>query len=577
MRTFGGMFCALSVMAGLAQAEFTDVTRSAGVHYLQWNANSQSEVQRMTGGAAAGDVDGDGFPDLFVTRFDGPDILFKNDGQGGFTDVSRTAGFRMTLPSNGVAMGDIDNDGDRDIYLTSVGDYQHYLFINDGTGKFREQGRDRGAAIRTSDLHRGMSAAWGDYDRDGYLDLHVTEWGNTKYLPPTLWSHSRLLRNQGAENPGHFEDQTVAADVVLDNYVGFTVKDAIEGLWTFTSTFADFDRDGHADLAVVGDFETSRLYWNNGDGTFLLAPNQYSDAPSGIGTDENGMGSAIGDFNNDGWLDWFVTSIYDADNPCVSQRCNWKASGNRLYLNNGDRTFTDVTDLAGVRDGGWGWGTTFFDYDNDGDQDLVMTNGMITPSVQSLEFTDDAMRLWRNEGNGSFTEVAALEGLTDTSSGKGLLTFDYDVDGDLDLFVVNNGGAPKLYRNDSDNGNAFLQLELVGTKSNRDGVGAFVTLMADADAMPQTRYLTGGGTNFLSQSDSLLHFGLGDRDQPVHQLIVDWPSGVQQVFDDVAINSRFRAIEPVPEPHAVTLLVVGGMTLIHTRKQRATSLRGNSC
>ncbi len=550
-----------------AEAGFTDVTLAANVDYLQWNPiPGNLESMRITGGAAAGDVNGDGYPDLFATRLDASDLLFLNNQQGAFVDASSSAGFQSSRPTNGAAMADVDNDGDLDLYVTSVGDPRYYLYMNDGRGRFTEEGLSRGAAIATAGKNLGMSATFGDYDRDGYLDMHVTEWGNVNFEPFGLWSNARVLRNRGAQSPGYFVDATLDTGILLDNSSGYGPNDLRDGVWAFTSTFADFDRDGYADLAVAGDFHTSRLYWNNGDGTFTLAGGPDTLDPSGIGTDENGMGSAVADFNGDGLLDWFVTAIFDPADPCPGRRCNWNSSGNRLYLNNGDRTFTDVTDEAGVRDGGWGWGTTFFDYDNDGDLDLAMTNGMVAESEFAVPFFDDPMKLWRNDGDGTFTEVAQDEGLTDTGSGKGLLTFDYDLDGDLDLFVVNNAGHPKLYRNDSDEGNAYLKVQTQGTQSNRDGIGAFLTLVADPDAAPQTRYITGGGTNYLSQSDMTVHFGLGPRDEPVYQLTIDWPSGTTQVFSNVAINTTLLAVEPVPEPASIAMLLVGVACLFICRK-----------
>ncbi len=552
---------------GTSQAGFTDVTLQAGVDYLQWDPlPGNLEPLRITGGAAAGDVDRDGDPDLIVTRLDAPDILFLNDGQGSFHDASAWAGFLAALPSNGAALGDVDNDGDLDLYVTTVGDDRYYLYMNDGAGRFTEQGLARNAAIATGRRHTGMSASFGDYDRDGFLDLHVTEWGNSNYEPRTLFSHARVLRNQGGENPGYFIDTTLASGVFLDDFSGYSPNRSVDGMWTFTSTFADFDRDGFPDLAIAGDFHTSRLFWNNGNGTFTEAPGPDKPNPSGFGTDENGMGSAVADFNGDGLLDWFVTAIFDPAEPCRQNGCNWNGSGNRLYLNNGDRTFSDVTDAAGVRDGGWGWGATFFDYDNDGDQDLAMTNGMVADSRWAEPFFDDTLRLWRNNGDGTFVEVAQEEGLTDTGAGKGLLTFDYDLDGDLDLFVVNNGDHPKLYRNDNDNGNAFLKVVAEGTESNRDGVGAFLTLLADPDAQPLTRYLTGGASSYVSQSDSTVHFGLGDREGPIYQLTIDWPSGTRQVIYDVAPNTTLHATEPVPEPTSSLLVLLGlACLLVHGR------------
>ena len=542
-------FILVLLIARFASAGFTDVTLEANVDYLQWNGPplGVDENSRQTGGAAAGDVNGDGYPDLFVTRFDAPDILFLNDQQGGFTNASVAGGFRSTWPSNGAALGDLDNDGDLDLYVTSGADRRHYLYVNDGQGRFTEEGRQRGAAIMTNHNRLGTSTAMGDYNRDGYLDLHVLEWGNARYDLFTLYSHARVLKNQGAANPGHFVDTTVESGVFLDDYVGFSSQGSREGVYAFTSTFADFDVDGHLDVAVVGDFHTSRLFWGNGDNaTFTAAHGPFDPKPSGIGTDENGMGSAVGDINGDGLLDWFVTSIYDANETCLAGDCVWNTSGNRLYVNNGDRTFSDGTDAAGVRDGGWGWGAVMFDYDNDGDLDVAMTNGMVQDEPEIRPFFEDPMKLWQNDGTGKFTEVAAAEGLTDTAAGKGILTFDYDLDGDLDLFVVNNADHPKLYRNDNDNGNSFLKVTTEGTQSNRDGIGAFLTLLPDPDAAPIIRYITGGGTNFLSQSDMTVHFGLGQRNAPIHQLVIDWPSGTRQTFSNVTINHTLHAVEPIP-------------------------------
>ncbi len=539
----------------LGQPTFTDVTLSAGVDYLQWSQGATPrDSLRMTGGAAAGDVDGDGYPDLFVSQIDGPGILFRNDRQGGFVNVGTESGIAPNVATNGVALGDIDNDGDLDMYLTAVEGNRHFLYVNDGTGHFTDETSARGAGIETKLEHFGTSAAFGDYDNDGLLDLHVNEWGTGRFeQPPTLLSHARVLHNRG-DTPGHFEDATLETGIYLDDYVGQSIVHDLPGVYSFTSTFADFDRDGHADLAIAGDFRTSQLFWNNGDETFTRAPGPSQAGSAGIGTDENGMGSAIADFNGDGLLDWFVTSIDDELSLCPENGCTWGASGNRLYLNNGDRTFSDVTDQYGVRDGDWGWGAAFFDYDNDGDLDLTMTNGW-TGRGPLEQFENDPMKLWRNDG-GTYTEVAVAEGLVDDGSGKGLLTFDYDLDGDLDLFVVNNAGSPKLFRNETNSRAAFITLETEGVVSNRDGIGAFVTLIADEGGPAQTRYIA-GGSNYLSQSELTVHFGLGTRTDPIHQITIEWPSGIEQTLNDIPINSRLSVIEAVPEPSVDCLLLSG--------------------
>ena len=564
--------------ASIAQPAFTDVTSQAGVRYQQWTTLPEdNEAMRMTGGAAAGDVNGDGYPDLFVTRVDDHDLLFLNNQQGGFEDVSAESGFTHSVRTNGAALGDIDNDGDLDLYVTVMFEERHRLYINDGAGRFTEQATARHAGVPTGIPHFGTSAAFGDYDNDGFLDVHVNEWGNTLFRPPTLWSHVRVLHNLGAGAPGTFEDATLQTGVYMGDTVGWGSNDDATGAFTFTSSFADFDRDGHVDVAIAADFHTSRLFWNNGDGTFTRAPGPFEENPAGIGADENGMGSAIGDVNGDGLLDWFVTSIYQEDLPCPEALCNWHGSGNRLYLNNGDRTFTDVTDQFGVRDGAWGWGTSFFDYDNDGDLDLTMTNGMRGRSPALADFSDDPLKLWRNDG-GFFTEVAVAEGLTDQGDGKGLLTFDYDLDGDLDLFVVNNGGEPKLYRNDLPSGNGYLTIQTQGTISNRDGLGTFLTLIADQGGPAQTRQVI-GGSNYLSQSELLTHFGVGNRTDPLHRLTVQWPSGIQQDFFDIPVNSRLVLVEPVPEPGGLALVILAAALLPLLRTQasrRRTDAVGKS-
>jgi hypothetical protein len=518
---------------------FVDVTSAAGVVYLQNRTRvwcifgPYCEIDRMTGGAAVADVDGDGAVDLYVTRLDGPDVLFRNRGDGTFEDITHYAGLAfLDLQSNGAAFADIDNDGDPDLVVSVVGrgrdpvNNRNYFLINDGTGHFGEEGVLRSIAVASEKPRRGYGVTFGDYDRDGWLDIHTTEWN------PERPSHSRLLRNRGSLMPGYFEDVTVRSGVQLDNVHGFA------------SAFVDFDQDGWPDLAVVGDFGTSRLFWNNGDGTF-----GDGTQATGVATEENGMGSTIGDFDGDGHVDWFVTSIYETDPSCVQgaegpyDACNWGPSGNRLYRYKGGRTFADWTDAADVRDGGWGWGAAFFDYDNDGDLDLVMTSGIVFPDSSVADaFDDEGMRLWENDGTGRMVEVSRERGLTDTGSGKGLLVFDYDDDGDLDLFVVNNSGEPKLYRNDGGSRNGWLRVRAVGTISNRDGLGAHVIVQSETGAC-QVREI-GSVSHFLGQSERVAHFGLGPGTGPVPRVVVWWPSGLAQEFAEVARNTTLVAVEP---------------------------------
>ncbi len=526
---------------------FSDVTAAAGVEYLQYvlpRIAPISEAEYYSGGAAAGDYDGDGWVDLYVTRLDAPAILFHNQGDGTFEDRSEPVIGTLRRNWNGAAWGDIDNDGDLDLYVTALNDTRHYLFINDGAGHLTEQAELRNAAIPDPGGHYGFSVAFGDFDRDGYLDVAVGQWLFPVGSEPSK-AGVRLLHNRGAAAPGYFDDVTSAAGLEAErtrpipNHTGASFQ--------FTPRFADLDDDGWPDLAMTADFGTSRLFWNNHDGTFLDGT-----LAAGVGSDENGMGATIGDYDGDGRLDWFVTSIFDPDNYCalLGLTCSWGRTGNRLYHNDGQRRFSDRTDAAGVRDGYWGWGTAFFDYDNDGDLDLTMTNGLrygfAAPDDPNLlvisRFLNDPMRLWRNDG-ATMSEVSAASGMTSLESGKGLLTFDYDNDGDVDVFVVNNTGYPVLYRNNAQ-GNTWLSVKLIGTDTNRDAIGARVWVTAEAGGPSQLREID-GGSHYLAQSEFTAHFGLGAGTEPVAEVRVEWPkTGRVQRFENVARNTKLIVEEP---------------------------------
>ena len=533
-----------------ASVRFTDVTEAAGVTYLQQNLREEGsclldggfdgpgrgtfcDPERMSGGAAAGDYDNDGFVDLYVTRLDAPDILFRNKGDGTFEDVTAAAGLgAFLLKSNGAVWADIDNDGHQDLYVTTIADTRFYLFMNDGLGGFTEEAISRNAAVETGELHVGFSVAIGDYDRDGWLDIHTNEWGAPLITKGAAPSHSRLLRNLGETAPGHFEDVTAAAGVLLDD-VRSQTDSGMNGSYAFASAFNDLDADGWPDLVVVSDFGNTRLFWNNGDGTF-----QDGTIEAGVGSDKHGMGSAFGDYDGDGDQDWFVTSTYQINRKCATEHACLprERSGNRLYKNEGGRLFSDATDAVGVRDGGWGWGSVFLDFDNDGDLDLVMVSGMHNAKVPT-ETVYDPTSLWVNDGSGRMKERSTMLGITDTEFGKGVLTFDYDNDGDLDIFIANTGGPPILYRNDGGNALAWLRVRLIGETTNRNGVGARIALKTTPEGPVQIREI-GVRSHFLGQSELTEHFGLGEGPQTVAEVIIEWPcSGEVTVLRNVPANS----------------------------------------
>jgi hypothetical protein len=516
-----------AVPATYAQVVFTNVTTSAGITHNAVPTNCQTCSptfnEEHAGGAAAGDFDGDGWTDLYVTRYWDSDVLYRNNHDGTFSNVTATAfpGNSLDHETNGAAWGDLDNDGDMDLVVSTMYESRHLVYMNNG-GVFSEEGGTRGIKINTGlPDTAGSSVAMGDYDRDGYLDVYITEWRS--FTTSSNPSQARLFRNQGASAPGHFQDVTAAAGVTMDRLVNPNANKAL----SFTPRFSDLDRDGHTDIAVVSDGGTSRMFWNDGDNTFTNLT-----AAAGIYTGTNDMGFTLADFNGDGLLDWFATSISYGD--------NFHPYGNRLFMNDGDRTFTDRTTQTGVRMGGWGWGAEAFDYDNDGDIDIVHTNGFGPADI-------DQTRVFKNIGTRTaplFADVASTVGVTDNAQGRGLLSFDYDRDGDVDFFIVNNNSAPVLYRNDGGAAAGdWLQIRTMGTESNSEGIGAFITVTPDLD-FPNVFYVAeiDGSSNYLSQSEPIAHFGFGQIDS-IDQIVVQWPSGYVQSFADIAPNQRVAIVE----------------------------------
>jgi enediyne biosynthesis protein E4 len=338
-------------------------------------------------------------------------------------------------------------------------------------------------------------------------------------------NHARLFRNLGAARPGFFEDVTERAGVVVggeaDNGVGRNT-----GVFVFTPVFADLDDDGALDLSLTSDFGSSRLFWNNRDGTFVDGT-----ADAKVGTEQAGMGASIADYDADGRLDLFVTSIYD-----VRRRYD----GNRLYRNAGNRKFVDATDVAGVRDIGWGWGDAILDYDNDADLDLFAVAGFTDTDVFLKEY-EGRLSLWQQpeKRGGAYANMASSIAPAPNGQGRGVAVLDFDNDGDLDVFVVYHRAHDALLRNDVASAEQhFLRVELRG-KTNRFGIGGRVTLVSNGTQ--QVRELH-GGSGYLSQSESVAHFGLGAQAGAV-DLRVRTPEGLTQTFRDVAVDRSVLLVE----------------------------------
>ncbi len=499
-----------------AVVAFTDVTAEAGLEHVQGfvrvpplclldHPNHEGDgdwctPERMTGGVAVGDYDGDGLPDLWLTRLDGGDVLLHNEGDGTFVDRTADAGVSGTAPTNGVAWVDVDRDGDLDAFVTTVSGTSDALWIQIAPGRFEDQARARGAAGLDAPPHVGETPAVGDYDGDGWPDLFVGEW--RPLGPGGDVHHTRLLRNTG---DGAFEDVTIAAGLggLHDLEVG-----SRDGVFAFAPAFVDLDGDGWLDLAIAGDFGTSRLYWNDGAGGFVDGTEA-----AGVGLDRHGMGSTFGDIDLDGDLDWFVTAIWTANRPHL---------GNRLYLNEGGRRFRDATDAYGVRDASWAWGTAMADLDNDGVLDIVATAGWLPAA-----YADAGMKLWLGDALPR-EDSAARVGLDVADQGRGLAVLDYDVDGDLDLVVAHYGSTPRLYRNDS-TPRAFLRVRV---DADLEGTGAVVTVQARDGGPVQTRWI-GASTHFLGQSERVAHFGLGDHEGPIARVHVRLPNGRERTWHNV--------------------------------------------
>lgn len=443
-------------------------------------------LMHMWGGVAMDDFDRDGDPDMYLTNGDaGPSALLRNDGNWTFTDVAGPAGVAKGGRSMGAAFGDFDNDGCRDLFVASFTGPSS-LFKNNCDGTF---GNATAAANLSLNI-RAAGVAWGDFDRDGFLDLAV----GCYLVCPNV-----LLHNRG---DGTFEDATASAGVG-------------DAGWTFQPVFFDFDADGDLDLWDVNDFGQDRLYRNNDNGTF-------TDITALVGVDRQGaggMGLAVGDIDNDGRLDAFVSNYYN----------------DSLYRSTGVG-FVETSGGSPIHDFLVGWGADFFDAENDGDLDLLLGNGFIFEQTHS-RFQDD--KFFENTGAGSFINASPALGSAFGGVTHGVATADFDLDGDLDAFLFHLDGPSALLRNDGAKG-AWLKVDLQGTVSNRDAVGARVTLQAGGRTL--TRVVQAGGS-YLSQDDHTLHFGLGAATL-VDRLVIEWPSGARMELANLSVNTTLALLEP---------------------------------
>lgn len=493
---------------------FTDQTFFAGVsvQHVPSTALESSwiSISKFIAGAAVGDFNRDGFQDfIFLSGGVQPDRLFINDGDGTFTNRAFDWGVASVHMGIGAAVGDYNNDGWSDLYITSLGTAlpvtaKHRLYRNVGGASFVNVAEGAGVHRTSTQVPDGLSPTFGDYDLDGDLDLYVAGW-------VLISDGNRLFRNNG---DGTFTDITVEAGV---NHQ--TVR-------AFTPRFADMDGDGYPELLVAADFGTSRYYVNQRDGTFIDAT-----IPSGTGLDDNGMGQTIGDFDNDGRFEWYVTSVYSKDGGTM----HVPGTGNMLYHNLGDHEFSEIATQSNVADGGWGWGVAAVDFNNDGLLDIAETNGWTLPNAHGeYEWTNHPSFLYMNIGDLDFeNHGGAASGFNFTGQGRGLMTLDYNVDGRQDLLVTSYSGPLRLYRNDTPQNEAhWLRIELDTSAHPHlapDGSGTVVR--ATAGDVTQSRMIC-GGSNYLSQSELTAHFGFGSL-AIIDEVRIEWNNGVVTELHDV--------------------------------------------
>jgi len=528
----GNLNLSFLLAAFLAVVQFTDITSQSGITFKHALSPEKKYIaESMSGGVALFDYDNDGYLDIFFvnsltvellkankkTR----SVLYRNNHDGTFSDVTDKAKVGDVGWGMGCAVGDFNNDGFDDLYVTSIG--PDHLFKNNGNGTFTDVTQKAGV----SDPRFSTGAAFLDYDNDGKLDLFVTNYVdfNINNLPtfgegPTCQFKGVPVQCGPRGLPG-------AGDSLFHNNGDGTFTDVSKkagvadarGYYGLDVVGSDFDGDGWIDIFVANDSTPNFLYHNNGNGTFSEVGFESGTALDKNGNEQGCMGVTLGDYDHDGLLDLFVTNFDDEYNV--------------LYHNVGRASFADVSYEAGVAMVSLpyvGWGTKFFDFDNDGWIDLFVANGHAYPQRDRYR---QRKLLHRNNHDGTFSEVAAQSGsaLMEERASRGTAFGDIDNDGDVDIVVNDLDSAPQLLRNDGGNKNNWIIVKTIGTKSNRNGIGARVKVVSgDLTQVDEVR----SGGSYISQNDLKLHFGL-EKHTSVN-LQVRWPSSAVDTLTNVPVN-----------------------------------------
>lgn len=513
---------------------FVDVTEAAGIHFKHSNGKTEQKhiIETMGSGVVFFDYDSDGDADLYFVN-SGPipqakqdvqqahlgNVLYRNDGDGRFTDVTEISGTGDTGYGMAAAAADIDNDGDADLYVANFG--QDTLYRNNGDGTFT----DITEAAGIDNPLWGIAAIYLDFDVDGDLDIFVVNYLVYELSMP-------VATFKGIVGYGHPRSYEGTPDVLYRNNGDGTFTNIAETAGVTNPTegrgmaaiACDYDNDGFPDIYVANDTNRNFLYHNNGDGTFT-----DESLFIGVGYDERGvaegsMGIDCGDYNDDGWLDLIVANSEKAT----------------LYKNEEGLFFADATAESGLQQPTLpfvGFSPLFLDYDNDGHLDLFCANGHPQDVIEILmdhETYAQRDQMFQNRGDGTYADVSETAGayFTETLVGRAAATADYDNDGDTDIVIVNSNQRAVLLRNDGGNANNWIGIKLVGSQRNRDGIGAKVTVStADITQMREVK----SGSSYASGSDTRLLFGLGENER-VEKITIVWQGGTTQVLKDVSIN-----------------------------------------
>ncbi len=540
----GGLFWAFLSLTSAVLAnsvQFIDITKDTEITFSHRSSPEKKYiVESISGGVVLFDYDNDGWLDIYfvnsltVDSADSPrsskSHLYRNNRDGTFTDVTEQAGVGYPGWGMGAAVGDYDDDAWLDLYVTCLG--TNKLYHNNGDGTFTEVAHKTGVA----EGRWSTGCAFGDYDNDGDLDLFVSNYVDFKLDDLPEFGKGNLCQYRGIPVQCGPRGLPGAGDALYRNNGDGTFTDMAknagvhdpDGYYGLGAVWTDVNGDGLIDLFVANDSRPNFLYQNNGNGTFTELGFLSGTAVSEDGSEQGSMGIALGDYDHDGRFDFFVTNFADEYNA--------------LYHHDGQFTYTDMSFVSGTAESSFpyvGWGTEFFDYDNDGWVDLLLVNGHVYPQVDNASVgTSYAQRklLYRNNRDGTFSEISSQAGaaLLEKRVSRGTAFGDLDNDGDVDVVINDLDGAPMVLRNEGGNRRNWIRIKAQSPAKNRFGIGARIRVVA-GDLAQKSEIRSGG--SYISQNDLRVHFGLGNR-KSVDLIEVHWPGGGVTRLENIEVNQE---------------------------------------